>query len=127
MLKSGRPYDYDITFFDSIFGIDGVEQASFMRWGDERLSGTPALMDRVLSFSDFREQYAGYVRALYDPDEDVLDLNTVTQRLNAMRAVVQPYATGYQTLDEEPYGSSHAEILNFVLDRTTHAIQELGN
>lgn len=121
------PYDYDITFFDNIFGIDGVERASFMRWGDDRLSGTPALMDRILSFADYREQYAGYVRALYDPDEDVLDLNTVTQRLNAMRAVVQPYATGYEALDEEPYNASHAEILDFVLGRTTHAIQELGN
>ncbi len=51
----------------------------------------------------------------------------MTQRLNAMRAVVQPYATGYEALDEEPYNASHAEILDFVLDRTTHAIQELGN
>ena len=121
------PYDYDITFFDSIFGVSGVERAPFMRWGDGRLSGNPVLMDRVLSFAAFREQYAGYIRALYDSDENILDINSVTQRLNDLREVVQPHTTGYEALDETPYNSSHAEIRDFVLDRTAHAVQEVGN
>ncbi|MGB5589059.1 MAG: CotH kinase family protein, partial [Gammaproteobacteria bacterium] len=121
------PYDYDITLFDNIFGIDGLATASFLRWGDGRLSGNPVLMDRVLSYSDFREQYKAYVRALYDPAEKILDINTLTQRLNEMRNVVQPHTSGYEAVDEIPYSSSHAEIQNFVLDRTAHAIQEIGN
>ena len=90
-----------------------------MRWGDGRLSGNPVLMDRVLSFSDFRDQYAGYIRALYNPDEKILDIDTVTQRLNELRDVVQPHTTGYEALDEVPYDPSHAEIRNFVLDGGT--------
>ena len=121
------PYDYDITFFDSIFGVNGVESASFFNWGDGRLSGNPVLMDRILSFSDFREQYAGYIRALYDSDEKILDIDTVTQRLSDLRDVVQPHTMGYDALDEVPYDPSHAEIHNFVLDRIAHATQEVGD
>jgi hypothetical protein len=85
------------------------------------------LMDRVLSFSKFRDQYAGYVRALYDPNEQILDIDSVTQRLDAMRDVVEPHATGYDARDEIPYRSSHAEILDFVQIRTDKARQEVGN
>jgi hypothetical protein len=41
--------------------------------------------------------------------------------------VVQPHTTGYEALDDVPYDPSHAEIRNFVLDRTAHAVQEVGN
>jgi hypothetical protein len=84
-------------------------------------------MDRILSFSDFRDQYAGYIRALYKSDEKILDIDTVTQRLDDLRDVVQPHTTGYEALDEIPYDPSHADIHNFVLNRTAHAVQEVGN
>jgi hypothetical protein len=121
------PYDYDITFFDSIFGISGIERAPFVRWGDDRLSGNPVLMDRVLAYGKFREQYEGYIRALYDPDEDVLHIGDAIGRLEHMREVVEPHVDGYDARDEVPYQRSHAEILNFIQDRTTKARSEVGS
>ena len=121
------PYDYDITFFDSIFGVSGIERASFLRWGDDRLAGNPVLMDRVLAYSEFRQQYEGYIRALYDPDEDVLHIGDALSRLEDMREVVEPHVDGYDARDEVPYQRSHAEILNFIQDRTTKARSEVGS
>ena len=121
------PFDYDITFFDEIFGIGGLERASFMNWGDDRLDGNPVLMDRVLAYRDFREQYKTYIRALYDRDEEVLEINAAMTRLTAMRALVEPHTSGHEAIDEQPYNGNHTEIQQFILNRTSFARQEIGN
>jgi hypothetical protein len=120
------PYDYDITFFDSIFGVNGVASASFMRWGAGGLSGNPVLMDKVLAYPKFRELYADYVRALTDPDEEILDIATITERMEGLRTLIEPHTSGYEAVDEFPYRSSHFQILEFIDERTTQSRRELG-
>ncbi len=121
------PYDYDITFFDSIFGITGVESASFLNWGDDRLSGNPLLMERIMSFDAFREEYARYVRALYDPDEEMLDTASLAIRLDELSRIVAPHTVGYDALDDIPYHGDHSQIEAFVSGRIAHARGELGD
>ncbi len=117
------PYDYDIVLFDSIYMYDGLADASFLDWGSDRLSGNPVLMDKVLSFTEFRDRYAGYVAELVD---GLASPEAVSQRLEELQAVAAPHVSGYDAWDSEPFNASLAEIEAYVEARVAAARHELA-
>ncbi|MBT8135682.1 MAG: CotH kinase family protein [Gammaproteobacteria bacterium] len=120
------PYDYDIVLFDSIWAFSNIADASFLRWGDDRLSGDPVLMEKVLAFADFRDEYAGYVAELLADDSEFASLTAVRTRLQELQSVVAPHVSGYDAIDPEPYNDDLSAIEDFVRDRIAAARREIA-
>ena len=120
------PYDYDIVLFDSIWMFDGIATAPFLSWGDDRLSGRPVLMEKVLRFFDFRQLYAGYLRELLDDDDGPANLESIMTAVATQQALVAPYARGYDAVDGIPFSLDVGDIHDYVERRIATARRELG-
>ncbi|MDH3589397.1 MAG: CotH kinase family protein [Gammaproteobacteria bacterium] len=119
------PYDYDIVLFDNIFMFSNIADASFLYWGNDRLSGNPVLMDKVLAFDDFRQEYAGYVAELLADDSVYASAAAISERLNTLQSVVLPHVGGYEAIDSVPFLGDLSEIEAYVDDRIAAARREI--
>lgn len=120
------PYDYDIALFDQIWMFGDIAGASFLHWGDDRLSGSPVLMDKILGFAEFRDQYTGYIAELLNDDSPYASATAIRNRLIDLQEIVLPYSSGYDAEDSIPFSADLSAIEAYVQQRIATARAEIG-
>lgn len=79
------PYDYDNTLGTSYVLYDSGSQDP-LQWG--RSNGRP-LINKILSFDEYREEYKGYLKELIDPNKDLFHTDKSIPRLQKWKNLIE--------------------------------------
>ena len=118
------PYDYDRTFGVETVGEDEAT-SSLVNWGSSRAVNTTHLMDRVLVVPALNARWRYLLRAMHSEAETLFREGPLEDRMAALQALIEPYATGYDALDEFPFSTDLSELERFVRDRLEVAESEV--
>ncbi|MBM4056190.1 MAG: hypothetical protein FJ264_16280 [Planctomycetes bacterium] len=82
------PYDFDATLGISYY-LDNTGTQDVMKWG--AMNNSRPLIYKILSVSQFRDQYKAYIQELLNEENDYFDYDNSTARITAWQAMISDY------------------------------------
>jgi spore coat protein CotH len=82
------PYDYDNTLGTSLL-MDNSGTQDPLHWG----SGDNPLVEKLLSFPQYKAIYIAYLHELADPSKDLFEYSHSVARIEAWQAMIGPYVS----------------------------------
>lgn len=86
------PYDYDNTLGTSaaVYRLSDSGRDTPLKWGT---NANHPLVNKIISFEDYKALYVGYLKELVDPSAGYFDYTTSAARIRAWHSKIQDYVS----------------------------------